>query len=303
MNAWILCIVNGVFGFSLGYLISPKESAFENKRIKIISNIFTKNVRKWMYLGLGVILTCLVLIDFTYSETNLVQRYVPNIITEIIGIIIVVAFVDQLLITERKRENERLQEHERIKTAGLNIRSIPDDNVVQLKTEFEKLWEIGGLGDREYREAAMNELNQISIFGFDDKNKVIFLVEAIQKQFLELVGPEYVSFDEKWKEDLILKGLEIIEFTCCLTQYIFRKSFFNKVRETIEYFFEVGIDYNKEKIALKCFKIIENIEMCLKESMEESTTPKEKWEEGFSFITRQFSDMKEAMHEKIKQKD
>lgn len=169
------------------------------------------NSQKLMYLNLGLLLAIMVIIDFAFPQNTLVQKYIPNLVTEIFGIFFVVAFVDRLLTNERKRENERFQELERIKNVGINIRSLPDDQIKQLEAEFEKLWELGVVGGRESKEAIMSQLHQISFFAHE-KNKLTYLIKAIQKQFLELVGPENVPFNEKWKEDLILEGLDIVDF-------------------------------------------------------------------------------------------
>jgi len=257
--------------------------------------------QKWMYLSLGLLLAIMVIIDFAFPLNVLVQKYIPNLVTEILGIFFVVAFVDRLLTNERKRENERFQELERIKTVGINIRSLPDDQVKQLEAEFEKLWELGLVGGRESKEAIMSQLHQISFFAFNEKNKLTYLIKAIQKQFLELVGPDNVPFNEDWKEDLILEGLDIVDFICEISGYIYNKEFFTQVQETIQYFIDVAIDYKKEKIASKCFNTIENIEKYAIENIDNGE--REAWEKVASIIIGHLSTMKDSMYEKIKQKN
>lgn len=114
----------------------------------------------------------MVIIDFAFPQNGLMHKYIPNLVAEIIGIFFVVAFVDRLLTNERKRENERFQGLERIKSAGINIRSLPDDQVKQLEAEFEKLWELGVVGGRESKEAIMSQLHQISFFALDEKKQI-----------------------------------------------------------------------------------------------------------------------------------
>ena len=256
--------------------------------------------QKWMYLSLGILLAIMVIIDFAFPQNVLVQKYIPNLVAEIFGIFFVVAFVDRLLTNERKRENERFQELERIKTVGINIRSLPDDQVKQLEAEFEKLWELGLVGGRESKEAIMSQLHQISFLAIE-KNKLTYLIEAIQKQFYELVGPENVPFNEKWKEDLILEGLDIIDFICQISGYIYNKEFFTKVQETIQYFIDIAIDYKKEKIASKCFNTIENIEKYAIEKTDNGE--RAELEKVASIISGSLSTMKDSMYEKIKQKN
>ena len=59
---------------------------------------------------------------------------------------------------------------------------------------------------------------------------------------------------------MILEGLDIIDFICEITEYIYDEEFFTQVQETIQSFINIAIDYKKEKIASKCLNTIENIE-------------------------------------------
>lgn len=133
------------------------------------------------------------------------------------------------------------------------------------------------------------------------KNKLTYLIKAVQKQFLELAGPEYVPFNEKWKEDLILEGLDIVDFVCEITGYIYNKEFFTQVQETIQYFIDIAIDYKKEEIASKCLNTIENIEKYAIEKIDNGE--RAELEKVASIITGHLSTMKDAMYEKIIQKN
>ena len=260
------------------------------------------NMRKCIYISLGFLLIFLIVIDFIFSENILVQKYIPNFVAEIFGIILVVAFVDQLLRAERKRETERFQQHQRIKTTGLNIRSIPDENENRLRMDFRKLWELGGLAEQEYRKAAMDELFWISIFLSDEVNKATLLAEAVKNQFLELAGPEYVSFDDQWKEDLIRRGIDVLEWIGCNTKTIYSKNVFTQVQNTIQSFFDIAIAYGKEKIAVKCFETLETLEKCIRDNRDRSEITDKEWREYQPFTAIRISDMKKNVKRRIKEK-
>lgn len=239
---------------------------------------------------MAILLITMILIDLSFSSNDFVHQYFPNFAAEILGIILVIAFVDQLLKDERKRESERFQQHQRIENAGLNIRSIPDENKNLLRAEFEKLWHIGGLGEEEFRRASMDELFWISIFIDDQMNKAELLAEAVRNQFLELVGPEDIPFDEKWKEELILKGIEVLENIGCIAKVIFNLDIFNQILKSIQSFLDIARAYGKNEIAKKCFKTLDEVEKCT-HGYKGVMTDKD-WKEYKSFTSKHISELK-----------